>query len=135
MTKIRHVAIRSTDHDRLARFHTEVMGLEEVSRGGNPPGNTIYLTDGEVNLAIIGVKEGSPGGINHMGFLVDDLEETKKKLLALEGDMAVEERPGLALRGQFFEGKFLDPEGFLFDVSETSWPGTVEAAAKAAEKA
>ena len=54
--KIRHVAMFSSDHDKLARFYTQVMGLEEVSRGGSPPGNTIYLTDGYINVAIIGSK-------------------------------------------------------------------------------
>ena len=134
MAKIRHIAILSTDHVRLARFCTEVLELEEVSRGGDPLGNTIYLTDGDINLAIIGAKEGRTPGVNHRGFLVDDLDKAKEKLMALEGDMAVTERPGLALHGQYFESKFLDPEGFLFDVSETSWPGTKETAGKAAEK-
>ena len=34
--KIRHVAVMSNDQNKLARFYTEVMGLEEVSRGGKP---------------------------------------------------------------------------------------------------
>ena len=139
MAKIRHVAIMSAEHERLARFYTEVIGLEEVSRGGNPPGNTIYLTDGDVNLAIIGTAAkgdaAPPAGVNHIGFWVEDLEKMKKWLLSQEGDMKVEERPSLALHGQYFESKYLDPEGFLFDVSESSWPGTKEAKAKAEEAA
>ena len=124
--KIRHVAVMSNDHDKLARFYTEVMGLEEVSRGGNPPGNTVYLTDGNINLAIIGIRPGSDTkpGVNHIGFKVDSLDEKKQEFETLDEDMKVEVQQGLALHGQFFEAKYLDPEGFLFDVSESGWPGT-----------
>ena len=123
--KIRHVAMFSSDHDRLAKFYTQVMGLEEVSRGGNPPGNTIYLTDGYINVAIIGSKgaESQPPGVNHIGFRVDDLERAKEMLRSQEGDLKVDEQPGLALHGQYFEAKFRDPEGFVFDVSQSGWPG------------
>jgi catechol 2,3-dioxygenase-like lactoylglutathione lyase family enzyme len=139
MAKIRHVAIMSADHERLARFYTEVIGLEEVSRGGNPPGNTIYLTDGETGLAVIGTlakgDAAPPPGVNHIGFWVEDLDKMKDWLRSQEGELKVEERPSLALHGQYFESKFLDPEGFSFDVSESGWPGTKEAKEKAAEAA
>ena len=123
--KIRHVAMFSADHDKLARFYTQVMGLTEVSRGGNPPGNTVYLTDGYINVAIIGSKDGAaqPPGVNHVGFKVDDLEGTKDMLLSQQGELKVGEQAGLALHGQYFEAKFKDPEGFVFDVSESGWPG------------
>ena len=123
--KIRHVAMFSSDHDKLAEFYTQVMGLEEVSRGGSPPGNTIYLTDGYINVAIIGSKNGEsqPPGVNHIGFKVDDLEQAKDMLRSQQGDLKVDEQPGLALHGQYFEAKFKDPEGFVFDVSQSGWPG------------
>src|SRR5262249_57637031 len=67
-------------------FYKEVFGLEEVGRARSG----YYLSDGYINLAILqsndqGTSESPrdvPGyaGIDHFGFVVDDVDETCKKL-------------------------------------------------------
>lgn len=52
MAKIRHLAIRTEDTERLAGFYKKVFGLEELHKPRGP-GGPVYLTDGYFNLAIL----------------------------------------------------------------------------------
>ena len=57
MAKIKHIAIRTHDIDKTAKFYREAFGLEQVGVGQSG----IYLTDGYLNIAILnmrGVVEG-----------------------------------------------------------------------------
>ncbi len=49
---IHHIAIATTDIDRLMRFYKEAFGFEEISRGRWEPGNA-------VNDAIVGLRDSS----------------------------------------------------------------------------
>lgn len=120
--KIRHVAQMTKDPGKLARFYTQVLGLEEVYRGGN---NVVYLSDGYLNVALIVVRGNVAPGPNHIGFKVENGEEMRRKLLALEGDFKVvpDELPTFVSQ-LYVEEKYRDPEGFLFDISQTGWATT-----------
>ncbi|MBI1994085.1 MAG: VOC family protein [Deltaproteobacteria bacterium] len=55
MAKIRHVAILTKDTPRLADFYKTTFGMKEVARGQEKEGmEAIYLSDGYINLAILG---------------------------------------------------------------------------------
>ena len=86
MAKIKHIAIRTPNPEKTAAFYKEVFGLEEVGRARAG----YYLSDGYINLAILQSHDQGTGesprdvpgyaGIDHFGFLVDDVDETCKKL-------------------------------------------------------
>lgn len=118
--KIRHIAILTRNLEKEARFYNQVLGLEEVARGSD---RVVYLSDGYINLAIIRVSNqgNAQPGINHIGFLVKDTEEMRRKLLSLEGEFKVEADAIPRTASMYYEEKFRDPEGFLFDISASGW--------------
>jgi catechol 2,3-dioxygenase-like lactoylglutathione lyase family enzyme len=131
MGKLRHIAIQCEDHDATAEFFKEVFGMEELYRIGNPEskGGAIYLSDGTINLALLKIVDPEfpnyrPVGLNHIGFIVEDLEETVAKAKShggqttLAGDQIVP--------GQLWEFKMETPEGVgldIYDVNGRGWPG------------
>ena len=79
---INHVCIRSGRPAYIAEFYQKVFDLQPVE--GMSGDNSYYLTDGKVNLAIrpwdMIQHRGHMAGLDHFGFKVDDLEQTKKDL-------------------------------------------------------
>jgi catechol 2,3-dioxygenase-like lactoylglutathione lyase family enzyme len=126
MSKIRHLAIKTKDPARLAKFYEEVFGLKVIhtERSG-----AVYMSDGYLTLALLRNRgEATPSGINHFGFQVDNLGEVEKKLAKWEEPMA--ERPATR---PFAEYRAMDPDGNLFDISAHGYD-QVEFAADRAEK-
>ena len=73
MPKIRHLAIKTKDPERLAKFYEEVFGMKCIhsERSGAK-----YMSDGYLTLAILRNRgEAAPSGINHFGFAVEDLDD------------------------------------------------------------
>src|SRR2546422_4367190 len=91
MVKIKHIAIRTPDPEKTAAFYKDVFGLKEVGQARTG----YYLSDGHINLAILKAREQgteeSPrdasgyAGVHHFGFMVDDVDETRRKLEAAGG--------------------------------------------------
>lgn len=112
MARIRHLAIKTVDPKRLAKFYCEAFGLKVVKDKGND--RPIYLTDGYLILALLKARpEDAPPGINHFGISVDDVEAASKKLVELGYTQPVarpSDRPYAELRA-------MDPDGNLFDLS------------------
>ena len=72
--KVRHVAVMTKNREKMVEFYQKIFGLEP-KRGF---GGAIYMSDGDVNIALIEAKrEEQKEGINHFGFEVDDLDEIK----------------------------------------------------------
>src|SRR6516225_9452146 len=91
MAKIKHIAISTQDVDATARFYIEVFGLKEVGKVDSPGALGYYLSDGDLNLAILhfkndavaGAERGKDfSGIHHIGFQVENLEAITEKLQA-----------------------------------------------------
>ncbi len=89
MSKIKHIAIATQDAVKTARFYTEVFGLKEIAKLDSPNASGYYLSDGHINLAILNFKNDDVAGpeygvgysgLHHIGFEVESLEETGKKL-------------------------------------------------------
>jgi catechol 2,3-dioxygenase-like lactoylglutathione lyase family enzyme len=112
--KIRHIAIFARNPDELAKFYQDTMEMELVYTKG--PGNSQYLTDGYVTLAILPHKlEGSAAtGLNHFGFSVTNSEELRRRL----ADRGLEEPKRRPPDRAFAEYRAVDPEGNWFDLSE-----------------
>ncbi|MBV9121302.1 MAG: VOC family protein [Chloroflexi bacterium] len=121
MAKIKHIAIRSADTEATARFFVEVFGLELVQRRQHGP---IDLSDGDVNITVLPLDMGNNNGrviqpgFEHIGFSVEDQDETRERLMA---HGATELNP-VVLGDAYYESKFKSSEGFVVDVGH--WRGT-----------
>ena len=56
MAKIKHIAIATQDADKTARFYIEVFGLKEIAKVDGPNASGYYLSDGNINMAILDFK-------------------------------------------------------------------------------
>jgi len=134
MAQIKHIAIRTPDPEKTATFYKEVFGLEEVGRARAG----YYLSDGSINLAILKSSDQGSGesprdvpgyaGIDHLGFLVDDVDETCKKLeeagaKPTMGRVDVQHASASGPRS-YYEIKYRGPDNQVIDVTESGWIGT-----------
>src|SRR2546426_5617669 len=131
MVKIKHIAIRTPDPEKTAAFYKDVFGLKEVGQARTG----YYLSDGHINLAILKAREQgteeSPrdasgyAGVHHFGFMVDDVDETRRKLEAAGARGApapADGRPAPAPGARsYYEIKYQGPDNQEFDVTETGW--------------
>jgi len=138
MPKIKHIAISTQDVDATARFYIDVFGLEEVGKVDSPGARGYYLSDGDLNLAILqfkddvgaGVERGKGfSGIHHIGFQVESLAEISSKLSAAGSSPRDDVNQALGVgqgprHGGNVEVKYSGPDGVMVDVSETGWVGT-----------
>jgi catechol 2,3-dioxygenase-like lactoylglutathione lyase family enzyme len=138
MPKIKHIAISTQDVDTTAKFYMDVFGMKQVARVNSPGATGYYLSDGDLNLAILhfkndvvaGVERGAAwSGIHHIGFAVESLEEIAEKLAAAGSKPREDVNEALGVGyGRRHEGnvevKYSGPDGVMIDVSETGWVGT-----------
>lgn len=112
MARIRHLAIKTADPERLAAFYAEAFGMEILHHA---PNGGVFLTDGYLTMALLRSRPGDiPPGINHFGFQVEDAEavmDTIESLKLPRPTARPSTRPYAELRG-------MDPDGNLFDISE-----------------
>ena len=110
MAKIRHLAIKTKDPERLASFYENVFGMTRIR---SESGGAIYMSDGYLTLALLRNRgEATPSGINHFGFHVDELADIEGRLEKF-GEPLVQ-RPA---NRPYAEYRAMDPDGNLFDVS------------------
>jgi catechol 2,3-dioxygenase-like lactoylglutathione lyase family enzyme len=138
MPKIKHIAISTQDVDKTARFYVEVFGLQEIAKIDNPNASGYYLSDGDINVAILnfkndevaGIERGKEySGLHHIGFQVESLEEIAEKLATANAKPRDDINKALGVgmdRGRHanVEVKYGGPDGVVVDVSETGWVGT-----------
>jgi len=141
MPKVKHIAISTQDVDKTARFYIDVFGLKEIGKVDSPNANGYYLSDGDINVAILNFKNdqvaGERGkgysGIHHIGFQVESLEEMTERLAAAGSEPMNEVNQALGVGmdhhgghrpGGNVEVKYSGPDGVMVDVSETGWVGT-----------
>jgi len=135
MAQIRHIAFASDHPGRTADFYKQAFGFRELGRFGLDPNNPdvaprpsgVMLTDGHLNIAILKFTNDQTGvgldyvGFHHFGVVVDDLDAWTKQIEALGApnittlaDLPKTAHPEIKFRG---------PEGIVFDLSPTTWPG------------
>lgn len=139
MPKIKHIALSTQDVDATARFYIEVFGLQEIGKVDSPNARGYYLSDGDVNLAILnfkndtvaGVERGKDwSGIHHIGFQVESLDEITEKLAAAGSSPRDDVNQALGVGHGHHPGasnvemKYNGPDGVMVDVSQTGWVGT-----------
>ena len=128
-----YAGIRVTDLERSVKFYTGLLGLEEVSRGDAAPwgyggGTYVHLMDkiSRQRLELNWYPPGSPfntpyvagDGLDHLAFVVDDVEETYNDLVA-KGAKPTEMRPEKT-DGWFAYVK--DPDGNWIELLQPTEP-------------
>ena len=110
MVKIRHLAFKSHNPARLAKFYQETLGLEIIHQQGTG----YYVTDGYLTIALLQSRpEEAPPGFNHFGITVENADEIGDRIVA-SGLPKPTQRPS---KTPFAEQRGMDPDGNLFDIS------------------
>lgn len=131
MARLRHLAIVVKDIEESAAFYQQVFGMERVGEEHLEFGSGVYLSDGEVNLALLQYRSDEAAGVkdsasfvgpHHFGFQVDDLAEAQAQIEANGGTFHFD--LGKDDEKVNFERKFKDPNGVIFDISKSGWLGT-----------
>ena len=63
MPKIKHIALSTQDVDKTAKFYIDVFGMKEIARIDSPGARGYYLSDGDINLAILNFKNDAVAGV------------------------------------------------------------------------
>ena len=137
MAKIKHIAISTQDVDATAKFYIDAFGLKEVGKVNSPNAVGYYLTDGDINVAILNFKNDQAAGaergkdwsgIHHIGFQVEDLHAIHERLTAVGSTPRDDVNEALQIgygkaQHSNVEVKYSGPDGVMLDVSETGWVG------------
>jgi lactoylglutathione lyase len=124
--RLRHIALSVPDPDKAAKFFEEAFGMQRVGKAGIG----CYVSDGTVNVALLKYDGEVPGfhkgyhGLVHFGMWVDDLEETANKVKQAGGSYfegRANDNPNT-----FYEVKYKDPNGVIFDLTHNGWRGAVK---------
>ncbi|HSB42527.1 MAG TPA: VOC family protein [Methylomirabilota bacterium] len=138
MSRIKHIALSTQDPEKTARFYVDVFGLKQIGRVDHPAVSGFFLSDGELNLAVLKFKNDAVAGaergkgfsgIHHIGFQVDSLEAIAERLAAAGSERRDDVNEALGVghgdqRHANVEVKYGGPDGVMLDVSETGWVGT-----------
>ena len=136
MPKIKHIALSTQDVEKTAKFYVETFGMKEVGRINDPGTSGVFLTDGDINLAILnfkndtaaGVERGKGfAGIHHIGFQVESLEAMTERLNVAGSRRRHDVEQALGVGSNTtgnVEVKWTGPDGVMLDVSKTGWLGT-----------
>jgi catechol 2,3-dioxygenase-like lactoylglutathione lyase family enzyme len=128
--KLRHLALSVDDPFATADFYMQAFGMDKVGETDSPLARGVYLSDGVMNLAILGFKNdywaGHGGkkyrGIHHFGFQVEDMDQLEESIVAAGGDPFTGRPTEGKTSTVMFEKKFYDPNGIMVEGAVTGWP-------------
>ena len=134
MAKLKHIALSVKDPEATAQFYEDAFDLKRVGEVNSALAEGIYLSDGTINIALLlyksdemsGYVEGEDErgkdweGIHHMGFLVENVKETERKIENAGGKYLMG-RPDGPEPNTFYEIKFRDPQGVIVDITDLGW--------------
>ena len=138
ISKIKHVAIMCQNAPRLSRFYEYLFALNSAraykstgaedeaarkfgfpalhsKRVAKPYDATVIVTDGNIGLAFLRRRPGYPGGLDHFGIEVDDIEMVCGRIKEKYPTVRMVKRPS---NRPFASFSSHDPEGHLFDLTE-----------------
>jgi lactoylglutathione lyase len=125
MAKLRHIALIVPDPEKAAKFFEEAFDMKVAGRARRG----VYVSDGTVNVALLKQEGDEKVGIYHFGMWVDDLDAAEKKVVDAGGSyLAGRPDPGKIAPGahSYYEAKYKDPLGIVFDLTHTGWAGAVK---------
>ena len=129
MPSVRHIALRCRDVEVTRRFYAEVLGMRFVDYRGSGP--ALDMSYGYFNLTLLPHDGERPPVVEgeeyiHFGLVVDDLQETWRRVRAWGADapktvkgrvaISADEPPSVAF-------KACDPDGNVLDITsdEGEW--------------
>lgn len=127
--RLRHIALSVADVEQASKFFEEAFGLELVGRSAQ---GAAYLTDGTINIALLN-RQGRPQGwekeelffgIDHFGMWVDDADAACKQVEQAGAKHVMGNASGDP--NSFYEIKYRDPMGNIFDITANGWNGAVK---------
>jgi len=119
MAKLRHIALIVPDPEKAAKFFEEAFEMKVAGKARRG----LYVSDGVMNVALLKQEGDEKVGIYHFGMWVDDLDEAEKKVVDAGGSYLAG-RPTSAQ--SYYEAKYKDPIGIVFDLTHTGWVGAVK---------
>lgn len=137
MAKLKHVGIATRDPDKAVKFFTDVLGWKIAGEIDSRNATGYYVSDGSMNIALLKFKNAPAAGseygldytgLHHLGFQVEDLDETAQKFSAAgyepRHDINIAQGLGANPQKDNAEYKYAGPDGVIVDVSEKGWVGT-----------
>ena len=132
-----HVAMASSNPEKSRDFFVNIMGWSVAGVVASRNANGFYVTDGNINLAILNFKNGPAAGkefpqgyvgLHHIGFQCDNIEEFvddfKSEGYEPRHDVNLAQGLGKNPAKDNAEYKMNGPEDIMVDVSERGWIGT-----------
>jgi len=130
MARIKHIALSTDDPVKTAEFYKSVFGLTELRRRPSDTGaEGVWLTDGYIYFAVLkhgsedapnlGQGSSTVSGVHHIGFYVDDLEQTCETLETAQATQC----PGSSTVNRKYQG----PDGLMIDVRKRGWDEQIQA--------
>lgn len=120
MAKLRHIAIIVEDPEASAIFFENAFGMKRSAN--NRRG--CHMTDGVMTVALLKKEPPEEVGIAHFGMWVDDIASAEKDVVDA-GAVYLGGRPAQSTTS-FYEAKFRNPDGLVFDLTHNGWPGAVK---------
>jgi len=126
--KLRHIALSVRDVARTQKFLEDAFGMTKAGDAQNG----IYMTDGTINIAVLNKKGNAPGvdtgkefyGVMHFGMWVDDLAQAEEQVKAAGATHFQGRAPNTP--NSFYEVKYRDHDGIVFDITASGWRGAVK---------
>ncbi|HKA40856.1 MAG TPA: VOC family protein [Burkholderiales bacterium] len=126
--KLRHIALSVPDVAQAQKFFEEAFGMTkagDAQRG-------VYMTDGTINVALLARGGKAPEvnapepfyGVLHFGMWVDDLAQAEEQVRQA-GAVHFQGRPPNT-PNSYYEVKYRDPTGMVFDITASGWRGAVK---------
>ena len=119
MAKLRHIALIVPDPEKAAKFFEDAFEMKIAGRARRG----VYVSDSVMNVALLKQEGDEKVGLYHYGMWVDDLDDAEKKVVKAGGSYLAG-RP--TSPQSYYEAKFKDPLGIVFDLTHTGWVGAVK---------
>ena len=136
--KFRHIAIMCQNAPRVRAFYENLFNMRRPGSETNPAeahefakafgypvlaskhvvkpfNSTVWGIDGNIGVAFLRRQPGYPGGIDHFGFEVEDIEAVADRLNAKYPKVGITKRP---VSRTFAAYSTHDPEGNFFDLAQ-----------------
>ncbi|HWO43658.1 MAG TPA: VOC family protein [Candidatus Eisenbacteria bacterium] len=113
MPRIRHLAIVTSNRERLVKFYTTAFGMRVIYGRAT----STHLSDGDFNLAIVDQGADLKPGLYALGLDVNDVQELAGTLKSAGASSELMPMP----KDHDAEYRVLDPDGNRLDLAIHGW--------------